>query len=126
MRNTCAKEQPEGYTMRNHCERQRVIAEFGKDTLLLAGETSMDRPLPMRVTFVDVDKKCTRDWPDDFVMRKYCRDQQYAAEAKLTTRPIVGADERTIRLKCERDWPDDYVMRNHCEEQQFKALRQLR
>jgi zinc ribbon protein len=67
---------------------------------------------------------CAKEWPDDFVMRKYCEDQQYKGLRALRARQMTGAFAK-IRSKCASEWPDDFQMRDYCEKQQLDALREL-
>ena len=67
---------------------------------------------------------CTKEWQDDFKMRKYCEDQQYKGLRELRARQMTGVLAK-IRSKCASEWSDDFKMRDYCEEQQIEALRQL-
>lgn len=70
--------------------------------------------------------KCTKEWPDDFQMRKHCDEEQRTALTTLRSRSMTTTGQRTIRNKCAKDWPDDFKMRDHCETQQLKALAEIR
>ncbi len=72
-----------------------------------------------------IKNKCSQDWPQDFVMQKYCIDQQNEALAKLKSRTSANTPQSIID-KCERDWHFDFQMREYCESEQFKAYRSLR
>lgn len=72
--------------------------------------------------------KCSRDWPNDFRMQAYCKEQQ-AAALRTLNRPLPTASPETsatIRLKCEKDWPDDYRMRAYCEQRQLNGAAEIR
>ncbi len=71
-----------------------------------------------------ISAKCASEWPDDFRMQKYCKDQQYEGLRALRTRQMTGVLAK-IRSKCASDWPDDFRMRDYCEKQQLKAFREL-
>jgi hypothetical protein len=83
-------------------------------------------PKPTSETIIHI--KCQSDWPDDFRMRKYCKDIQRKAVNTLAEGVAVNipADLAAIvRSKCEQDWPDDFQMQLYCQESQFKAIRLL-
>ena len=67
---------------------------------------------------------CTKEWSDDFQMRKYCEDQQYEGLRALRARQMTGVLAK-IRSKCGSEWPDDFQMRDYSEKQQIEALREL-
>ena len=91
----------------------------------VAATQTIDAP-PASLPTLDIRSKCTKEWPSDFSMQKYCGDQQDKALATLRARSVTTSDHRTIRTKCTTEWPDDYSMMNHCEEQQRKALAAIR
>lgn len=71
---------------------------------------------------------CTEQWPDDYSMEQFCRQQQNKAVDKLKEggpRDMSFKVFERIREHCGRQWPDDYTMRAFCEEQQIKAWRKL-
>jgi len=81
-----------------------------------------------------VRAKCERDWSDDFVMQKFCIEQQYqAAKAfeALGKMHAAGTAERRILERCFRQWVGsafekaDFVMAEFCFDQQLEAYREL-
>ena len=78
--------------------------------------------------------RCAEQWPDDYRMQRYCRDQQLAAArrgiaAGYTSYP-EGTPEWKVAARCAEQWRDgdtfDFRMINHCIEQQLQALQELR
>ncbi len=75
-----------------------------------------------------IERHCEQQWPEDYKMRAYCKEQQRAALEELSRgRPDDIPEEAfdRIRSMCAHQWPDDFVMRRYCEVEQFKAYRQL-
>jgi hypothetical protein len=77
-----------------------------------------------------IKSKCASEWPDNFRMQAYCRDQQVEAIGKIVARNDSGVMDTkeglVIRRKCRADWPNNYRMQNYCEEQQLRAFASLR
>ena len=72
-----------------------------------------------------IREHCKQDWPSDFVMRRYCEEQQRKGleQLKRGKSPRISSKEfQIVRRKCARDWPTDFMMRAYCEEQQFEAV----
>ncbi|HSS48969.1 MAG TPA: hypothetical protein VLX28_08480, partial [Thermoanaerobaculia bacterium] len=75
-----------------------------------------------------LQKHCAQKWPEDFVMRSYCIDQQRAALAELEKGRPADVPEnifQQIRQKCAAKWQGDYFMQSYCEEEQVKSYRKV-
>lgn len=77
-------------------------------------------------------KKCTTDWPGDFIMQKSCKDQQEASYSELDTAIRKSSkEERKIFQRCIVDWAGedgkkaDWIMVMACSEQQLEAYRAM-
>jgi hypothetical protein len=71
-----------------------------------------------------IKNKCLQDWPQDFVMQKYCIDQQNEALAKLKIRTSANTP-KGVFVKCEREWHYDFQMREYCIQEQVKSMNAL-
>ena len=79
----------------------------------------------------NINEKCAGEWPTDFSMQKYCREQQLEGYNDL--KKIWDVAIRNIRSaagQCVLDWSDDLLfdwqMIHYCTDQQLTAWRSLR
>ena len=72
-------------------------------------------------------RHCVSEWPTDFRMQQYCREQQRQSVTQLLVRPpdIPTNVVDIVRTKCAQEWKDDFRMRAYCERQQFDAYAAL-
>jgi len=93
---------------------------------------------------VKLKSYCTKEWPGNFRMQKYCYDCQMEAISYFTERGYAkyfksGIDklnknkqkdltsEELIVLNCMREWsPPNYRMIVYCCDEEFKALEEMR
>jgi hypothetical protein len=116
IRAKCAREWPDDFRMRAHCEeRQREALRQLETPAPASGEQGQV-----------IRAKCAREWPDDFRMRAHCEERQREGLRTLS-QPIQASphDARIIRTKCAQEWPDDFRMRAYCENRQVEGLRKL-
>ena len=79
----------------------------------------------------NINRKCSGEWPNDFVMQKHCREQQtegYSEFTDIWTEAVQNI--RTAAAQCVLDWSDDllfdWTMIHYCVDQQLTAWRALR
>lgn len=79
----------------------------------------------------NINRKCSGEWPSDFVMQRHCREQQHEGYSDLAD--IWAAATQNIRTaagQCVLDWSDDllfdWTMIHYCVDQQLTAWRALR
>ena len=78
----------------------------------------------------DITTDCTTEWPGDYTMIEWCRDQQIEAITKLVVL-VPEPESDPVLVSCVGEWSDekrvtpDYVMILWCYEQQTGAKSRL-
>lgn len=99
----CTARFPNNWTMFVVCAKQQMDAKLTPDQK------------PTRPDF-SIERKCSKEYPDDFSMRRYCEQRQDEARDKVGN--WIPDD---IARKCTNEWSADWVMFVHCAEQQVKS-----
>ena len=79
----------------------------------------------------NINRKCSGEWPSDFVMQRHCREQQLEGYSDLTDIWAAATENiGTAAAQCILDWSDellfDWTMIHYCVDQQLTAWRSLR